>query len=562
MNIQLIINLSLYQDGYTVVLPITDFIGTIVWGDTNSDTYSSETTSPSHTYATSDMYTISLNNVTKLTKFGNYNLPVIKSVLTQFSYLTKINSLTNFENAFYGYENLTTVLFNENVTDNVTTMFQMFSECSNLNCPITLNCSSCTTLQGLLSFADIFNSSITLTNTNNVTDMSQMFYYAYSFNQPITLDCSSCTSLFILLGNAYNFNSAITLTNTNNVVDMGLMFYNAYSFNQPIDFNCSSCTTLSNFLNNANSFNSPITLTPIPLLTTVANMLDYTVILPDNYSNLLIEWGTQDSVQPNVEFISPPGIYYNETAEQSIETLRGSPNNWTITNGGLAPAPTIYTISPTTGPSGIPTSVVITGTNFEYSLRVMVNEIYPPFQSSSEQIVINMPTDISPSEATITIQTNYGITTTEFTYTENYAPTITEITPSIGTNGTIVQLVGTNFDHVEDVMIVVDEDYDSIDFNIISDTQISITIPELSAGLYVIRVVNNYNIDATTTFEYENGNEFITNEEELNNFLNSEEQYGIIDDTIELTENILNSSDYCKYLILNDATYKLYKSTV
>jgi hypothetical protein len=217
-------------------------------------------------------------------------------------------------------------------------------------------------------------------------------------------------------------------------------------------------------------------------------------------------------------------------------------------------------MTPTSGPSGTNITVVITGINFAYPvLFVKVNELFPPFQYSSEQIQINMPNTILPSISTITIQTNYGIVTQEFTYTENYAPTITSITPSIGTNGTIVTLIGTNFNYISGVFIESEEDDIEINYNVNKNEELSATIPQLFIGTFTITVINIYNITATTEFTYENEN--ITNEQELLTFFNSEDSYGIIDDNIELTENMINiSTNIFKYLLLNNNDYKLYKA--
>ena len=552
------IDISLSTSGYQITLPLTDFIGTINWGDSNINTFTTNTNNPLHTYINNGIYTISLLDVTNLTHYGNLFEASVKPVITQFSYLIKINSLINLESAFYQHTNLVNVIFNTDVTDNVINMQQMFYECT-INCPIELNCISCINLSGLFAFASAFNSQLTLTNTNNVTDMSYMFYLATSFNQPINLDCSSCTTLYIFLGNASAFNSQLTLTNTNNVTNMSFMFYESSSFNQPINLNCFSCTTLNSFLLQASNFNNSLNLTPIPLLVNVDNMLDYTSILPTNYSNLLILWGNQSSVKSSVIFNSP-NLYYNSSAITSLNNLRNEPNNWTITNNGPAPAPIIYTMTPTSGLSGTNITVVITGINFAYPvLFVKVNELFPPFQYSSEQIQINMPNTILPSISTITIQTNYGIVTQEFTYTENYAPTITSITPSIGTNGTIVTLIGTNFNYISGVFIESEEDDIEINYNVNKNEELSATIPQLFIGTFTITVINIYNITATTEFTYENEN--ITNEQELLTFFNSEDSYGIIDDNIELTENMINiSTNIFKYLLLNNNDYKLYKA--
>jgi hypothetical protein len=367
----------------TLVLPVTGLTGTVVWGDGSSNSYVT-TTNPSRTYTSLGTYIVNINNVTNLSTFGSTSSAssVYRNSLTNFSYLVNIPSLTNLSNLFFDCTRNFTINFSPNVTSNVTSMFGMFqsatlfnqtitldcSSCESLqnflagassfnspinlintskvktmrsmfnsvssfNKPITLDCSSCESLFSFLAGASSLNSSLNLTNTSKVTAMTNMFYLASSFNQLITLDCSSCTTLGSFLFGASSFNSPLNLTNTSKVQNMSFMFASASSFNQPITLDCSSCTTLNSFLNGATSFNNTLNLTPIPSLLDASGMLVNTNLSTTNYSNLLTLWGSQSVLKPNVT-LTATGIKYNSSAKSYRTTLVSSPNNWNIIDGG------------------------------------------------------------------------------------------------------------------------------------------------------------------------------------------------------------------------------------
>jgi LSD1 subclass zinc finger protein len=252
----------------TLMLPMTNFTGTIDWGDGNTQVYSSLITNPSKLYTNSGTYIVNIMDVTSLTVFGSSgSFPIYNNSLTNFSYLINISTLTNLNNLFFKCNQNFTINFASNVTSNVTNMSSMFRETTTFNQPITLDCSSCTTLHQFLrgatgaTGATAFNSSVSLTNTSKVQNMSGMFNLATSFNQPITLDCSSCTNLIAILNGATAFNSSLNLTNTSKVQNMSFMFNSATTFNKPITLDCSSCTTLQSFLAGATAFNSSVSLT-------------------------------------------------------------------------------------------------------------------------------------------------------------------------------------------------------------------------------------------------------------------------------------------------------------
>ena len=115
---------------------------------------------------------------------------------------------------------------------------------------------------------------------------------------------------------------------------MDFMFAGAVSFNKPITLDCSSCTTLEHFLQGATNFNSSINLTPIPNLLNATNMIVNTSLSTINYSNLLILWGSQPVLKPDVK-LTATGLKYNISAETYSNRLVSFPNNWNIIDGGI-----------------------------------------------------------------------------------------------------------------------------------------------------------------------------------------------------------------------------------
>lgn len=103
-------------------------------------------------------------------------------------------------------------------------------------------------------------------------------------------------------------------------------------------------------------------------------------------------------------------------------------------------SPTITSFNPTSGGNG--TVVTITGTNFTGATAVSFGG------TPAATFTVNSPTTITAtvgigSTGNVVITTPNGIATAGgFVYT---APTITSFTPTIGINGTVVTITGTNF---------------------------------------------------------------------------------------------------------------------
>lgn len=169
----------------------------------------------------------------------------------------------NMQNTFYGCSNLNISSTDFPNLSTVTSMLQMFRECSSLNGPANIggwNTSAVTDMRFLFTGATMFNQNIGSWNTSAVTDMGRMFSGASAFNQNIGgWNTSAVTSMSSMFSTASTFNQNIGSWNTASVTDMTGMFNSASAFNQNIgSWNTSSVVYMSNMFLGATAFNQNI----------------------------------------------------------------------------------------------------------------------------------------------------------------------------------------------------------------------------------------------------------------------------------------------------------------
>ena len=125
----------------------------------------------------------------------------------------------------------------------------------------------------------------------------------------------------------------------------------------------------------------------------------------------------------------------------------------TATSGGsytVVLAPTVSSFSPGSGAAG--TSVIITGTNFQFVTNVK-------FNGASAVYTVNSTTQISafvPNGATtgaISVENGSGVGLSGTNFTVLQLPTITGFSPTSGGVGTILTITGTNFTGATSVMV-------------------------------------------------------------------------------------------------------------
>ncbi|WP_354133814.1 IPT/TIG domain-containing protein [Bradyrhizobium sp. S3.9.1] len=135
----------------------------------------------------------------------------------------------------------------------------------------------------------------------------------------------------------------------------------------------------------------------------------------------------------------------------------------TVTNGSTSPtsaadqftyvaAPTVTSISPTSGPTGGGTSVIITGTNFSTTtgaagVKFGANNAASYTVNSNTQITATAPAGAGTVDVTVTTVGGTSATTASDQFTYVGAPTVTSISPTSGpgSGGTTVTITGTNF---------------------------------------------------------------------------------------------------------------------
>lgn len=168
-------------------------------------------------------------------------------------------------------------------------------------------------------------------------------------------------------------------------------------------------------------------------------------------------------------------------AANVVVTTVGGPV--TLTGGfTYVAAPTITSISPTSGSTGGGTTVVITGTNFSTASVVTFGaSAAPGFTiNSATQITATTPTG-SAGPADVGVTTAGGPATLAGAFTYAPAPTITSISPDRGPlgGGTTVVITGTNLSGASAVSF---GGVAATGFTIDSATQITATTPAGGAG--------------------------------------------------------------------------------
>lgn len=209
-----------------------------------------------------------------------------------------------------------------------------------------------------------YNGNISNWNTSSVTSMSLMFYFNSNFNQDISTksvtvgsntytawDVSSVQNFSEMFrGSASSvFNQNIGNWNTSSAVNMFRMFRNATSFNQDIStksvtvgantytaWNVTSVTNMGDMFRVATNFNQSIANWNVINVTNFTNFMEGKTASNYSTTNLDAIYNTWSAitVKPNIN-ISFGSIKYTIAGQPGKNILLNSPNNWTITDGGI-----------------------------------------------------------------------------------------------------------------------------------------------------------------------------------------------------------------------------------
>jgi len=307
-------------------------------------------------YAVTSPFTLTLanhsvtNNVTDMSYMFNGASSFNRDISFNTSNVTNMSNMFAFTEAFNKPINFDT----SKVTNMSNMFYSPFSNGIPFNSPITFtDTSKVTDINGMFNGAIVFNYPINF-DTSSVTNMSNMFNGARAFNQDISFNTSQVTNLSGMFANN-SFNSNIHFNDTSKVTNMNGMFC-ASAFNQPLSLNTSSVTDMgymffgsaynkplnfdTSLVSNMNSmfgmssFNQDISSWNISNLTNAGAMFDNNSGLSsDNYNNLLIGWGNQSTIQPNVPLGADSITYTTSFAKHAHDILTNT-YNWSITDGG------------------------------------------------------------------------------------------------------------------------------------------------------------------------------------------------------------------------------------
>ena len=181
-----------------------------------------------------------------------------------------------------------------------------------------------------------FNSPLAGWDTSHVTNMGWMFYDVSAFNQPIgSWDTSHVTDMGRMFLGVSGFNQPIGNWDTSHVTDMSGTFYGASAFNQDIGaWNTSNVKQMVSMFSNASAFNQPIGSWDVSNVSNM-DMMFTGALSTANYNALLTGWASRP-VKPGVTF-GAGSSKYSAPAVGARGVLTGTPNNWTINDGGIAP---------------------------------------------------------------------------------------------------------------------------------------------------------------------------------------------------------------------------------
>jgi len=258
----------------------------IDWGDGNTDTGQTDTTT--HTYATAGTYDVSVTPTNQCRITFNGSTDKLK-LLEVKNWGTGVWSSVGLASAFSGCTNMDVTATDTPDLSVITNASNMFRSC----------------------FIMVGNSSFKNWDTSNITRPESMFRAARLFNQNIS---------------SWDFSSATRFDN---------MFFDARTFNQPIgSWNTSNVTQINNmFRNNQSAFDQSLANWDITAITLAGSMFSSSGLSTANYDATLIGWAAQ-SITNAVSIDFGSSQYTLGGAAEAARNTLVSTYGWTIVDGG------------------------------------------------------------------------------------------------------------------------------------------------------------------------------------------------------------------------------------
>jgi Domain of unknown function (DUF1929)/IPT/TIG domain/Glyoxal oxidase N-terminus len=205
--------------------------------------------------------------------------------------------------------------------------------------------------------------------------------------------------------------------------------------------------------------------------------------------------------------VAPPGYYMIFLVNSSGVPSVAAFTNLSSTGGGN-PAPTVSSISPTSGPAGGGTSVTISGTGFLSGAQVTVGGTAATGETVVNSTTITATTPAHSAGSATVVVTNTdgqsGSKSGAYSYTNN-APTVTSISPTSGSvmGGTAVTITGTGFLSGATVSL---GGTAATGVSVVNSTTITATAPAHSAGSATVVVTNTDGQSGSKTNGYNYSN--------------------------------------------------------
>jgi hypothetical protein len=296
------INIPTYSTGYDCIID---------WGDGIAETFIGGTlttvTQIAHEYATT--------GVKKVCVWGTFPQIFFANAADKLKILTVeqwgSGVWRQMNKAFYGCANLTGNYTDTPDTSAVTTMSEMFHNCS------------------------LFNGAVNF-DTAKVTTMAYMFANCFVFNKPVPFDTAKVTTMAYMFYECNAFNQELNFT-TAEVTDMQYMLNKCVVFNQPLNFNTAKVTNMTYMIRTCSAFKQSLAgfnIGAVTTMTQIAGLTNINSTGTTNYDATLIAWAAQivnSGLAPNFGTAKYSDAGGGKAARA---ILTGAPNSWSITDGG------------------------------------------------------------------------------------------------------------------------------------------------------------------------------------------------------------------------------------